>query len=201
MAYFITGTDTNVGKTLVSSWLCLHSGFDYFKPIQSGTTEGYDSHTVRQFSGALAYPEIYSLKAPLSPHLAAQLENKTINIEDIRLPSTSKLIVEGAGGVLVPLNDQYLMIDLMVRLNLPVIIVSRTTLGTINHTLLTIQALRQRNLVIAGIIMSGNDNPDNRQAIEDYGQAPVLATLPQLKEITSEALKSVPLPAKLKNLF
>ena len=201
MSYFITGTDTNIGKTLISSWLCLHTKYDYFKPVQSGTIESIDRFEVRRLSDALCYPECYSLKNPLSPHLAARHDSVEIDLNSINLPQSQKLIVEGAGGVFVPLNDQYVMLDLMVKFNLPVIIVARTTLGTINHTLLTIQAIRQRGLTIAGVILSGEPNADNAAAIEHYGSVPVLATLPLLPTINKQELEKIPLPEKLKTLF
>lgn len=201
MSYFITGTDTNIGKTLVSSWLCLHTKYNYFKPIQSGTIESVDRLEVQRLSGTFCYSECYSLKEPLSPHMAARHEGIRIDLSTINLPQTSNLIVEGAGGVFVPLNDQYVMLDLMVKFNLPVIIVARTTLGTINHTLLTIQAIRQRGLTIAGVILSGEPNADNATAIEHYGNVSVLATLPLLPIINKQELQNIPLPEKLKTLF
>ncbi|MBX3486647.1 MAG: dethiobiotin synthase [Candidatus Paracaedibacteraceae bacterium] len=201
MSYFITGTDTNIGKTLVSSWLCLQTGYDYFKPIQSGAIESRDSLDVQRLSGTFCHAECYSLKASLSPHHAAQLEGITLDLQQITLPPPSKLIVEGAGGVFVPINDQFVMLDLMVKFNLPLIIVARTTLGTINHTLLTIQAIRQRELEIAGIILSGEPNPGNAKTIEHFGNVPVLATLPHLRRIDKQTLLDLPLPPRLKELF
>jgi dethiobiotin synthetase len=201
MSYFITGTDTNIGKTLISSWLCLHTKYDYFKPIQSGTSESIDRLEVQRLSDALCYPECYSLKAPLSPHLAARNEGVHIDLNSIKLPQSPKFIVEGVGGILVPLNDQYVMLDLMVKFNLPVIIVARTSLGTINHTLMTIQAIRQRGLTIAGVIFSGEPNTDNAAAIEHYGKVPILATLPLLPLISKQELEKIHLSPNLKNLF
>lgn len=105
---FITGTGTNIGKTLVSSWLCLHSRYAYFKPIQTGLGEGRDRDTVQQLSEALIYPEAYVYDSPVSPHYAAELENQTIDISSIQLPTHERLIVEGAGGVLVPISHNVL---------------------------------------------------------------------------------------------
>ncbi len=201
MSYFITGTDTNIGKTLVSSWLCLQTGYDYFKPIQSGAIESRDSLDVQRLSGTFCHAECYSLKAPLSPHHAAQLEGISLDLQQITLPLSSKLIVEGAGGVFVPINDQFVMLDLMVKFNLPIIIVARTTLGTINHTLLTIQAIQQRELEITGIILSGEPNANNAKTIEHFGNVPVLATLPHLRRIDKQTLLDLPLPHRLKELF
>ena len=175
MKIFITGTDTNVGKTLISSWLALHTGFSYFKPIQTGLKEGRDSSEVQRLANAKIYPESYAYNAPLSPHLAAKIEAEKIDLEKIILPQENNLIIEGAGGVLVPINDKYLMIDLIKKLGAPVIVVARTSLGTINHTLLSLEALRSRNIPIVGVIMNGEQNSQNSNAIELYGQTSILA--------------------------
>ena len=201
MPYFITGTDTNIGKTLVSSWLCLHTKYNYFKPIQSGTIESVDRLEVQRLSNTFCYSECYSLKEPLSPHMAARHEGIRIDLSTINLPQTSNLIVEGAGGVFVPLNDNDIMLDLMVQFNLPIIIVARTALGTINHTLLTLQAIRQKGLKIAGVILSGEPDADNAAAIQHYGNVSILATLPRLPIITKQELQKIPLPEKLIYLF
>jgi dethiobiotin synthetase len=198
---FITGTDTNIGKTLVSSWLCLHSRYAYFKPIQTGVGEGRDSDTVQQLSDTLIYPEAYVYQAPVSPHYAAELENEIIDISSIQLPTRERLIVEGAGGVLVPINDNVLMVDLMAQLNLPVILVSSSRLGTINHTLLSLEALAVRELTVLGVIMTGESNQSNREAIERYGHVEVLAHLPWLSEINQYALKNIPLSSVLHHLL
>ena len=201
MKVFMTGTDTNVGKTLISSWIALHTGFSYFKPIQTGTREGTDSYEVQRLSEAIIHPEIYAYKEPLSPHLAAKIENDTIDLEKIPLPQDTNLIIEGAGGVLVPINDTYLMVDLMKKVNTPVILVSRTPLGTINHTLLSLEALRARDIPILGIIMNGEKNIQNSIAIEYYGRVPILAEFPKLEKVSSEALKNIPLPKALKHIL
>jgi dethiobiotin synthetase len=190
-----------VGKTLISSWIAMHTGFSYFKPIQTGTKEGTDSYEVQRLSDAIIHPEIYSYKEPLSPHLAAKMENDTIDLEKIALPQDTHLIIEGAGGVLVPINETYLMVDLMKKVNAPVILVSRTTLGTINHTLLSLEALRSRNIPVLGVIMNGEKNMQNRSAIEFYGHVPILAEFPKVEEISKETLKNVPLPKALKHIL
>jgi dethiobiotin synthetase len=200
MHIFITGTDTNVGKTLVSSWLCLHTAYRYFKPIQSGSIEGYDSHTVHQLSGAFIYPEKFAYSAPLSPHLSAQREGKAIDITQISLPTCPDLFIEGAGGVLVPLHEETLVIDLIKQLAIPVIVVARSALGTINHTLLTLESLRTRHIPILGVIINGKSQPDSAQAISHYGNIPILATLPFFTHLTLEALQAIPLPPALQQL-
>ncbi len=201
MKIFITGTDTNVGKTLISSWIALHTGFSYFKPIQTGTRDGSDSFEVQKLSDTKIYPEVYAYKDPLSPHLAARIENNTIDIEKILLPEEKNLIIEGTGGVLVPINDTYLMIDLIKKLGVPVVLVARTTLGTINHTLLSLEALRTRNIPVLGVIMNGKQNLRNSNAIEVYGRTSVLADFPKLETTSMNTLRSVALSQKLKQLL
>ncbi len=201
MQIFITGTDTNVGKTVISSWIALHSGFSYFKPIQTGLKECSDSYEVQKLSNAKIHPEIYTYQEPLSPHLAAKLENDTIDIEKIVLPEISNLIIEGAGGVLVPINDTYLMVDLIKKLKVPVILVSRTTLGAINHALLSLEALRSRNIPVLGVIMSGEQNPQNSNAIGVYADISILAEFPKVEAVSMNTLKSIALPQKLKQIL
>ena len=201
MKIFITGTDTNVGKTLISSWIALHTGFSYFKPIQTGTRDGSDSLEVQKLCKANIHPEVYAYKEPLSPHLAANLENDMIDIEKIVLPPSRNLIIEGAGGVLVPINDTHLMIDLIKKLGAPVILVARTTLGTINHTLLSLEALRSQNIPVLGVIMNGEKKTQNSNSTELYGRTSVLAEFPKLDSVSMNTLKSVALPQKLKQIL
>ena len=201
MKIFITGTDTNVGKTLISSWIALHNGFSYFKPIQTGTKDGSDSLEVHKLSKTKIHPENYVYKEPLSPHLAANVENDMIDIEKIVLPPSRNLIIEGAGGVLVPINDTYLMVDLIEKLGAPVILVARTTLGTINHTLLSLEALRSRNIPVLGVIMNGEKSLQNSQAIEAYGRTSVLADFPKIESVSMNTLKGIAPPQKLKQIL
>lgn len=189
MRVFITGTDTDAGKTVASAWLCLHSGADYWKPVQSGHPPDSDAQTVARLSGARLHRERFVLRAPLSPYHAARLEGQRIELDDFRLPDTARpLVIEGAGGVLVPLNESATMLDLMERLGAPVIVVGRSGLGTINHTCLTLQALRSRNLPVLGVILTGLQNPENREAVEHFGHTRVLAELPPLNPLNREAL-------------
>ncbi|MDX5496658.1 MAG: dethiobiotin synthase [Wolbachia endosymbiont of Nomada fabriciana] len=201
MQIFVTGTDTDVGKTTISSWLCLHTGYSYFKPIQTGSTLGTDSHQMSNLTNANVYKENFVYKRPLSPHLAASLENDSINIDRISLPKTHNLIVEGAGGVLVPINKTTLMVDLIKKLAIPTILVARSTLSTINHTLLSLEALRARNIPILGIILNGLPNQDNLEAIEFYGRAQVLASVPKLQQVDREHLMQIPLSNRLKAIL
>lgn len=201
MKIFITGTDTNVGKTLICSWIALHTGFSYFKPIQTGTRDGSDSLEVQKLCKAKIYSEVYAYKEPLSPHLASIIENDMIDIEKIILPPSCNLIIEGAGGVLVPINDTYLMVDLIKKLGAQVILVARTTLGTINHTLLSLEALRSRNIPVLGIIMNGEQNIHNSKAIEVWGRTSVLAEFPKLESVSMDKLNHLALPQKLKQIL
>ncbi len=201
MRVFVTGTDTNIGKTVICSWLCLHSGSDYFKPIQTGGCEETDSQTLFALTGNITHKENYLLQAPLSPHLAAKLENKTIDITQITLPSSKRLIVEGAGGLLVPIDENHLMIDLIQLLSIPVILVASARLGTINHTLLSLEALKSRGIETLGVIMNGVKNQDNCDAIEFYGATPILAQIPFLATVDKKSLEKIAFSKSLENLF
>jgi dethiobiotin synthetase len=192
--FFITGTDTGVGKTVVSALLCAALNAIYWKPIQTGTREGTDRGTVielAQLPRARTRPEIYRFAPPVSPHLAARRAGVRIDLRKIRLPQIpayENLIAEGAGGVLVPINDTQFMTALMQRLKLPVLLVSRTTLGTINHTLLSLAALRAARLDIRGVILVGKPNVENRKAIERYGEVQVAGAVPFLRKINRTTL-------------
>ena len=201
MQIFLTGTDTDVGKTIVSSWLCLQTGYDYFKPIQSGLTEEIDSEIVSRLSGSKIHPEVYQLRYPLSPHKAARLDGKRIEISRIQLPKSDNVIIEGAGGVLVPLNEKDQVVDLIDQFKIPVILVSSTRLGTINHTLLSLEALRNRSIEVIGIIMVGEDPLGNKNEIEVYGRTKVLATLPIISPLNSIELRKIPLSHSLKAIL
>ncbi len=201
MKVFITGTDTNVGKTLISSWLCLHTRYSYWKPIQTGSIEGTDTQFIQKMSSVHCYKEAYVYKEPCSPHRAAYIEGETIRLENITPPPASHLIIEGAGGILVPINSTVRMIDLIALLDIPVIIVARSGLGTINHTCLTIDALKARHIPILGVIMNGPPDSPNREAIEFYGGVPVLAQFPLLSLLSPLSLHDIPLPSPLKNIL
>lgn len=187
---FVTGTDTGVGKTVASAAL-MHryrgaAPVRYWKPIQTGVEIDDDTATVRRL-GACADEEIFAqgvrLPKPVSPHLAARWAGREIDLTALRgLPSNdgTSWIAEGAGGVLVPVNESQTMVDLISYLALPVLVVARTGLGTINHTLLTLEALNIRHLRVAGVMMIGEPNADNRSAIEQYGHVPVVAEMPIL---------------------
>lgn len=200
MKIFITGTDTDIGKTFISSWLCLHTGYKYFKPIQTGNIDETDTETLKSL-GVNTYNEKFSYKERLSPHLAARLEGEYIDFDSISLPSEENLIIEGAGGALVPINDKYLVIDLIQKFNVPVIVVARSGLGTINHTLLTLESLRSRDINILGVILNGPLNAENAKAIEFYGKVKVLAQIPKLESSTKEDLLNIPLTTNIRNIL
>lgn len=191
---FVTGTDTNVGKTVVSAILTKGLDAFYWKPVQSGIADGTDSVWLQQSTGCdnfRIYPERYRLNEPLSPHAAARIDGVEIELTDFSLPGNENdsLIVEGAGGTLVPLNDNALMIDLMQHLALPVLVVARSGLGTINHTLLTLRQLRAQSIPVCGVVMNGPKNESNRQAIEHYGQVAVIAEIEYLSSFTPATLQ------------
>ncbi|MGB1204885.1 MAG: dethiobiotin synthase [Chitinophagales bacterium] len=176
--YFVTGIDTEIGKTVISAILTEALQADYWKPIQSGDLENSDSHTIRRLisnTKTHIHQEAYRLKTPASPHYAAQLDNVTIDLNSIKMPhTTNNLIVEGAGGLMVPLNRNDLMIDLIEKLQLPVILVSKNYLGSINHTLLSIKLLQNRNIKLKGIIFNGPTVPSTEDIILHHAQVPCL---------------------------
>lgn len=174
MNYFVTGIGTDVGKTIVSAVLAEAIQADYWKPIQCGGLEYTDTQRVKNLisnSKTRFFDESYCFKNPLSPHAAAKLENTEIDINNIILPQTpNNLIVEGAGGLMVPLNSNFLMIDLIKKFELTVILVSKNYLGSINHTLLTTEVLKLHNIPIAGIIFNGIENKESESFIKNYTQ-------------------------------
>jgi dethiobiotin synthetase len=191
---FVTGTDTNVGKTVVSAILTLGLGATYWKPIQSGLEPITDTDYIRkvtQLDDTRFIPERFRLTQPLSPHASAAIDGVQIHLSDFQLPSTatSHLIVEGAGGLMVPLNEHQFILDLIQHLNLPVCLVARSTLGTINHSLLSIAQLQRAEVPITGVILNGPKNPSNRDAIAHYGQVPILGELELLDAINPDTLK------------
>lgn len=175
MRVIIAGIGTEIGKTVVSAIYCKAFAADYWKPVQAGELDYSDSHKVAALSGAKTWPEAYRLQHPMSPHAAAALEQIRIEPQQFQVPETAQnLVVELAGGLMVPLNEHYLNIDLAAQLGYPVVLVSRYYLGSINHTLLSIAMLRQRGLDIAGIVFNGERNEQSRSAILQYSDLPVL---------------------------
>ncbi len=197
-AVFVSGTDTHIGKTIVCSWLCTHWQADYWKPIQSGLDGETDSQTCQRLSPTTRiHSECYRLRNPLSPHAAAQLDNQHIDLAQFRLPHANKLIIEGAGGLLVPLNHKKFIIDLINQFATPTILVASSELGTINHTLLSLEALHHRHIPCLGVILVGKPNESNAQAIEQFGNIAVLDQLPWFEPLHSNCLKQRPLSKPL----
>jgi dethiobiotin synthase len=198
---FVTGTDTDVGKTTVAAALMLRYRelrvLKYWKPIQTGIELDDDTMTVDELAGCTEN-ELHTanirLPRPLAPYLSAELSGTHITIADLirrvdREAEETRWIVEGAGGVLVPINESESMLDLIVTLGMPAVVVARSTLGTINHTLLTLQALRHRNVEIAGVVMVGHKNEANREAIRRFGAVTVVDEMPHFASLTSDALR------------
>ncbi|MDZ4665388.1 MAG: dethiobiotin synthase [Bacteroidota bacterium] len=191
--YFITGIDTNVGKTVVSAILAEALQADYWKPIQSGNTDGSDMSEVGKLisnSKTKLHPEAYSFAAPVSPHLAAAIESRTIDIKTIVLPLTSNhLIIEGAGGIMVPLAKNNYVIQLARDLDAEVILVVRNYVGCINHSLLSVDYLLRNKYKIKGLILNGNFDPLVEQAIVTYSDIPVLAKFPEQGAVDKSKIK------------
>lgn len=191
LRFVITGTDTDVGKTVFAAGLAAHLGARYWKPVQAGLAGATDSELVAQLvdGRATILPEAYRLATPCSPHEAARIDRVTIDPARLTLPDGDEaLVVEGAGGALVPLSNDLLIADLFARWGLPVVVVARTALGTINHSLLTIEALRARGIAIVGIAFSGDENTHSEAAIVRFGQVRHLGRLPHLEPLTAETL-------------
>lgn len=190
--FFVTGTDTGVGKSLVSAMLMIGLEADYWKPVQSGMDPETDTEwikSVTKLSCNRFFKESYCLKEPLSPHASAQLEGIEIDLEKFTLPQSSRpLIIEGAGGVMVPLNQKECILDLILYLNLPVLIVARSALGTINHSLMTIHTLRRHQVPILGVVVNGPENFGNSEAIRKFGGVEILAEVKPLDRIDAQAL-------------
>lgn len=168
MNYFVTAIDTDSGKTLVSAILCEALEADYWKPVQAGLPR--DNQTVKNLitnTNTEIHPETYLLKTPASPHASAKREGITIQMSQFKLPATQNknLIIEGAGGCLVPLNDQDMVVDLIKNFDAEVVLVSDLYLGSINHTLLTVEALQHRKIKMKGIIFNGESNPESERII------------------------------------
>jgi dethiobiotin synthetase len=193
--FFVTGTDTDVGKTVVAAWLVARLGASYWKPVQAGTEPETDSETVRRLAGVAPdriLPEAYVLPDPLAPHEAARRAGLAIDMAKLVPPACDRqLVVEGAGGLMVPLGDQSYVMDLARELDLPLILVARSTLGTINHTLLSLEAIRRRGLPLAGVVINGPETPHNRAAIERYGRVQIIAEIPRLDPVTSASLLAI----------
>jgi len=192
--YFITGIGTGIGKTLISAILTEKLKADYWKPIQSGDLETSDSLTIEKLisnTKTVIHPESYRLAQPLSPHLSAKLDGIEIDLHKINIPETDNdLIIEGAGGLMVPLNEKELIIDLIKKLNVEVILISQHYLGSINHTLLSVNLLKQHEIPIKGIIFNGGENLETERYILQYAKIKRLGYVPVLKNIDKEEVEA-----------
>lgn len=192
--FVISGTDTGIGKTVCAAMLTLALRGIYWKPLQCGIEDGSDRETVQKITGlppAHFLSEKYILKTPLSPERAAEIENVFIDIKSLEtVPQTSApLFIEGAGGLMVPINAQTLFIDLFEKWGLPVILCARTALGTMNHTLLSIEALQKRGIPLHGLVFIGASEPDTMRIIAAHSGAKILGCIPPLETLNAETLQ------------
>ncbi|SLN56049.1 ATP-dependent dethiobiotin synthetase BioD 1 [Roseovarius albus] len=186
----VTGTDTGIGKTVFSAGLTAALGATYWKPVQSGLEDATDTETVVALSGCKTLPEAYRLPLPASPHLSAEDAGVEIDLAQLEIPQVDgPLVVEGAGGVMVPLTRSTFYLDLFAHWQAPIILVARTALGTINHTALSLMALRNSNCSVVGVVFSGEAVPDVEKTIVQMCDVPHLGRLNVLSEITPETLK------------
>jgi dethiobiotin synthetase len=188
----VTGTDTGIGKTVFAAGLTRFLDGIYFKPIQAGLQGETDTAVAHRLSGLPALRmlrEVWRLTTPASPHLSAERDGVLIDPQALTLPSVSRpLIVEGAGGLMVPLTRDVLYIDVFARWGAPVVLCARTTLGTLNHTLLSLEALQHRGIPVLGVALIGDAHPDNERTLREMGDVPILGRLPRLDPLTLETL-------------
>lgn len=201
MNYFVTGIDTDSGKTFVSAILCEALKADYWKPIQAGLPR--DADTVKQLvtnPELKIFPEAFLLKTPASPHAAAKIDGVSISVSDLIIPDTEKdLIIEGAGGCLVPINDDDFVIDMAGRFHAEVVVVADLYLGSINHTLLTVEALQKRDITVKGIIFNGESNPESERIILKHSGYRCLLRISREAEINKATVSRY--ASKLKTNF
>jgi dethiobiotin synthetase len=192
---FITGIGTDVGKTLASAVLAEAWQADYWKPIQAGNLDQLETAYVQSLvtnSKTVIHPTQILLKTPCSPHYAAMLDKMTIEPEKLIIPTTpNTLLIEGAGGLMVPLQQDFLILDLIKFWKLPVVVVSRNYLGSVNHTLLTLEVLKQHQIPVLGLVFSDTDAWDSMEYIRRMSQLPVIGHIPHLPEITPQRISEV----------
>jgi len=191
---FVTGIGTDVGKTVVSAILTEALEADYWKPVQAGDLDNSDSIKVRNLISnkkTVIHTEGIKLNSPMSPHAAAEIDNVEIKLSDFKFPKTNNnLIIEGAGGLMVPLNDTDLIIDLIQELDVEVILVSQNYLGSINHTILSLDALKNRGIKVLGIIFNGESNKETEKYILNYSNLKCLGRIKQHQNINKEMVLS-----------
>jgi dethiobiotin synthetase len=190
----VTGTDTEIGKTVFAAGLADMLSACYWKPIQSGLDGETDAQIVARLGGLSCdrlLPEGYRLKTPVSPHQSAAIDGIRIDAKTLVVPDTGgrPLVIEGAGGLMVPLDQSTLYVDVFARWRVPVVLCARTSLGTINHSLLSIEALRRRDIDLLGIAFIGDSNPESEHAICEIGRVQRLGRLPRLSPLTRSTLR------------
>ena len=190
----VTGTDTEIGKTVFAAGLADLLGASYWKPIQSGLDGETDSEIVARLGGLSSdriLPERYRLNTPVSPHQSAAIDGVRVDTAELAVPDTSgrPLVIEGAGGLMVPLDQSTLYIDVFARWRIPVVLCARTSLGTINHSLLSIEALRRRDIDLLGVAFIGEGNPESERAISEIGRVKQLGRLPRLSPLNQSTLR------------
>ncbi len=194
MNLFITGTDTDVGKTTVSAWICSKIKTTYWKPIQTGSDA--DADVIQKFAPQTEIlPNAYRLKAPLSAWDAARFEQRTIDVQKLRT-DRDKILIEGAGGLLVPIAENFFMLDVIEQTHATALVVARSKLGMINHVLLTIFALHHRNIPVCGIVICGDVEKNIFETIEHFSKIPILAVLPETNDLVA-LFDKTPLPSKI----
>ena len=190
--FVICGTDTDIGKTIISSFFVRGLNSFYWKPIQSGIESETDSQAIARLAKvqkSKIINEAYIFKKPVSPHWAAEIDQKVIDIKLLNLPNLNgSLIIETAGGLMVPITRNYLQIDQIKKWDIPVILVCRSGLGTLNHTLLSIEALKKRNIKILGLVINGEKHLDNPKTLTEFSGLPIIAEFPYIRKIDSKNL-------------
>lgn len=192
--YFITGIGTDIGKTIVSAVLTEKLNADYWKPIQSGDLENSDSMKVARLvsnTQTTIHREAYRLSQPFSPHKSAHLDGITIDINSIKLPNSfNQLIIEGAGGLMVPINNKQFVLDLISHFQAEVILVAKHYLGSINHTLLSIELLKNRNIPIKGLVINGDPEPYSEEAIFSHSELRLIGRIPYIENLSPDIITS-----------
>ena len=190
--FVICGTDTDIGKTLISSFFVRGLNSFYWKPIQRGIESETDSQAIERLAKVektKIINEAYIFREPVSPHWAAEIDQKVINLQLLNLPNVDgALIVETAGGLMVPITRNYLQIDQIKKWNIPVILVCKSGLGTLNHTLLSIEALKKRNIKILGLVINGEKHLDNPKTLTEFSDLPIIAEFPFIQKVDSNNL-------------
>ena len=190
---FVSGIGTGIGKTLIAALLTEKLKADYWKPVQAGNLDDTDTDFVKRLvsnTQSVFHPERFRLTAPMSPHAAAEIDGVEIRLEDFKSPETNNnLVIEGAGGLLVPLSKELFIIDLITHINAEVVLVSQNYLGSINHTLLSAEALKSRNINVTGIVFNGETYPQGEQIILQRTGLRCLARVPQMNDISRESIK------------